>query len=352
MEEKKPEEQQGQAPAADKPADAAVPSSEQTAPKDALGKTEDEIAEEKKANGEPEAPPEGEGTDGKPVKKPNAVKAFFKKVNVYLLIFVLIVVVAGATAIVSFLNSKKAPKAPGVASQQLSTDALKKLATSDTTVGNAAQTLTVQGNAIFSGQVLVRSDLNVAGNIQLGGALTAPSLTVSGKTNLADTQINTLQVAQTLKVQGATTLASTLDVAGVASFGAPVTAAQITASKIILTGNAQLIVPNHLSFPGASPGRTTDQSVLGSGGTANVSGSDTSGTINISTGGGTAAGCFIKMTFSVPFATQPHVMIGPIGAAAGQTQYYVVRSTTGFSLCTDNAPPAGQVFGFDYFITD
>lgn len=330
-------------------AQAAPPSSEQSVPADALEKTNEELEE---------AVIDATGTTGdatakaddKAPKKPNSVKAFFRKVNVYLLMFVLIVIIAGATSIVSFLNSKKAPPEVAIASQQLNQEALKKLANADTTIGSSAQTLTVQGNAIFSGQVLVRSDLNVAGNIQLGGSLQAPALTVSGKTNLADTQINTLQVATNTSVQGTTTLKD-LNVSGTGSFSGPITASQITVSRLILSGNASLIVPNHIGFPGAAPGRSINPAVLGAGGSASVNGSDTAGTVNISTGGSPAAGCFIAITFNQPYTSLPHVIISPFGAGAGQTQYYATKSTTGFSICTNNAAPANQVFGFDYFIT-
>jgi cytoskeletal protein CcmA (bactofilin family) len=345
---KKPDEDKSEAPAAASPAQPAAP---QAVPEDALEKTNEELGDVVDATGAigGDKPVDG---DGKPPKKPNALKAFFKKVNVYLLLFVLIIVIAGATSMVSYLNSKKAPKEASVASQQLTSDALKKLASSDTTIGNAAQTLTVQGNAIFSGQVLVRSDLSVAGNIQLGGSLQAPSLTVSGKTNLADTQINSLQVAQNVSIQGSTTVKD-LNVAGTASFSGPVTASQITVTKLIISGNGSLQVPNHISFTGASPGRSSiGQAALGAGGTASINGSDTSGSININSGSGPAPGCFISLTFNQSFTNTPHVLISPINAGAGSLDYYATKTTTGFSVCTNNAAPGNQVFAFDYFVTN
>ena len=51
-----------------------------------------------------------------------------------------------------------------------------------------------------------------------------------------------------------------------------------------------------------------------------------------------------------PFASQPRVIVSPIGAAAGQTQYYTTRSNNGFSICTNNPAPANQSFAFDYFV--
>src|SRR5205085_10706113 len=117
---------------------------------------------------------------GKTGKPPSGIKRALKKFNVYLLLFIFILIIGGVVSVASYLNSKKPVSLPELANQQLTPDTLKQLANSDATVGDTGQTLTVQGNAAFAGQVLVRSNLNVAGTIQLGGALTAPSLNVSG----------------------------------------------------------------------------------------------------------------------------------------------------------------------------
>jgi cytoskeletal protein CcmA (bactofilin family) len=326
-----------------------TPAPTQSAPQDALERTNEELDEAAKT--EALSSPDGTSPDGTPPKKINPLKKFFKRFNVYLLLFVLIMVIAAAVSVVSYLNSKKTPKTPTIATQQLTTDALKQLANSDATVGDSGQTLTVQGNAIFSGQVLVRSDLNVAGTIKLGGTLSVPALTVSGPSNLATVQANSLQVATGSTFQGTVTIQHDLNVGGTTAFSGPVTAGQITVTKLILSGNAILQVPNHVAFSGPSPARSINGSALGAGGSASVNGSDTAGTANINTGSGTAAGCFITMTFAKPYTSTPHVIVTPINAGAGQTQYYVTRNTTSFSICTNNAAPTGQAFAFDYFVT-
>jgi hypothetical protein len=289
--------------------------------------------------------------DGKPPKQPNALKAFLKKVNVYLLLFLLVVVITAAIGIVSYLNSQKAAKEATIQTQGLTTDALSKLASSDVSVGNSGQTLTIQGNAIITGQTLIRSDLNVAGTIRVGGDVQISTLTVATSANLAATQINSLQVAQNTIMQGGLTAQSGINVAGSSSFSGPVTIGQLTLSKLIMTGNGILQIPSHITFTGAAPLRSIGTTALGSGGTASVNGSDTTGTININTGGGTLPGCFITLTFAKKFNSAPHVIITPIGSAAGNTKWYVNRSSINFSVCTLNAAPTGQAFAFDYFIT-
>lgn len=333
---------------AEKPADAAAPA--EAASTDEQSKAS---ALEEPATGSDEVidatngAPDSKG-DGKPPKKPNAIKKFFHKVNLYLLIFVLLLVVGGAITIVSYLNSKKAPAATVIPSQKLTQDDLKNLANSDATVGSSAQTLTIQGNAIFNGQALIRKDVAIAGNLQVGGTFQISNLTVADKTNLHDTQTNTLQVAQSSSLQGQTTI-NNLDVSGPSSFHGMVTMSQLTVSKIVFAGNAIVQIPNHLAFTGATPLRRIDANVLGAGGSSSLNGSDTSGTININTGSNPTAGCFASVTFNVAFSTQPRVIISPVGSAAGALQYYVNRTTSGFSLCSNNAPAPNAVFAFDYF---
>jgi cytoskeletal protein CcmA (bactofilin family) len=294
---------------------------------------------------------DGASANTPPAKKPNGLKMFLRKFNLYLLIFAFVVVVAGAVSIVSYLNSKKTPASPDIVNKNLTADELKQLSNSNTTVGDTGQTLTVQGNAIFTGQVLVRSDLNVAGSIKLGGDLSAQNFTASGTVNLATTQIQTLQVATTTVMQGSTTLQKDLNVAGTAAFNGPVTASQITVTNLILSGNAQFRVPNHLAFTGSSPSRSINQAVLGGSGTASISGSDVSGTVNVNSGGTPGAGCFITITFNRPFSTTPHTLVTPIGAGAGAIGFYVTRTAASMTICSSSALPANQNFAFDYFVT-
>lgn len=331
--------------AKDEPAATGGSSVGQEAPADALSRTPDDLEQEQAAN-------PGTAATEPTARKLSPVKAVFRKINVYLLIFILLLVVAGIVTLVTYLNSTKEAVLPTIESQQLTTDALKQLANTDASVGNTSQTLTIQGNAIIAGQTLMRGNLNIAGNLQTGGSITGPSLTISGQTNLGATQVNSLQVATNTAIQGSTTVRD-LSVSGASTFSGGVTASQITVSRLILSGNATLQIPNHISFTGPSPNRSSiNNAVLGNGGTASINGSDTTGTINISTGGNPSAGCFIQLTFAQSFSNEPHVIVSPVGQAAGQLGYYVTRSKTGFSLCTSNPAAANQVFAFDYFVTN
>ena len=326
------------------PTDAVDNIAPQDHPADALSRTPDELEEEQASQNTNDNPT----TEPSPQKKPSRLKSFFRRINIYLMIFVLLVAVAGIVTVVYYLNSQKEPVLPAVASQELTEEALRQLANNDASVGSSSQTLTIQGNAVIDGQTLMRGNLNIAGNFQSGGSIQGPTLTISGSTNLGDTQINTLQVAGNTAIQGDSTLRN-LNVAGTSSFSGAMTASQITVSQLILSGNASLQVPNHLSFTGPSPSRTINTSALGGGGSASVNGSDTSGTININTGNSPAAGCLVRINFNQRFSNQPRVIISPVGAAASRTDYYVDRDQAGFSVCTSSPAPANQAFAFDYF---
>lgn len=318
----------------------------QDAPSDALSRTPDELAEEEKTH-EVTQPAEGTPT----AKKASPIRRLFRKLNVYFLLFLLICVGVAVFTVVSYLNDQKEPDIPTTNSQDLSPEALKQLANTDASVGSKTQTLTIQGNAIIDGQTLMRGNLNVAGNFQSAGSIQGSSLTVSGNTNLGATQINSLQVAQNVAIQGNATVRD-ISVSGASTFSGAMTASQITVTNLILSGNANLQIPNHIGFTGPTPSRTINTTVLGGGGSASVSGSDTTGTVNINTGNNPGIGCFTRITFNQAFSNQPHVIISPVGAGASGTRYYVDRDRAGFSICTTAPAPANQAFAFDYFITN
>lgn len=343
------EEKDKPTPTEDAPKDAKAVDNQQD-PADALSRTPDDLEQEKAELAAADTDLSGLD-DELPEKKLSPVKKFLRKVNVYLLIFVLLLVIAGAIAIVSYFNSQKTPTEASIESQSLTTEALKSLANTDASVGNSSQTLTIQGNAVISGQTLTRGNLNVAGNFQTGGGIQGPTLTVSGATNLGATQINSLQVATTAAIQGTTTMRD-LNVSGATSLSGPVTAAQITVTRLILSGNATLEVPNHINFTGSTPSRAANNFVLGNGGTTSISGSDTAGTVNINTGNNPTAGCIVRVTFAQTFSKTPHVVVSPIGSAAGQMQYYIDRDTRGFSICSANAAAHNESFAFDYFVAN
>lgn len=316
------------------------------APADALSMTPDELTDAEAA-----AKADSPATAAVATKKISPIRRLWRRINIYLLFFIIIVIVGAVIAVVTYLNSTKAPDAPSIASQNLTTDSLKQLANTDVSVGDKSQTLTIQGNAIINGETLARGGLSVAGDLQTGGSTTTPNITVSGTSNLGTAQINSLQVAGNTAIQGDTTVRN-LNVAGSSTFSGPMTASQITVSNLVLSGNAVLSIPNHIRITGPSPNRSINSGILGAGGSASINGSDTAGTLNVNTGNNPQPGCFARMSFARKFTNQPRVVVTPVGADAGKTQFYVLRDVDGFSICSANAAPANKALAYDYFITN
>lgn len=274
---------------------------------------------------------------------------FFSRFSIYLLFFALVVLFAIMVTVAVYFKSHSTTTTTKLNGQDLSQTTLDQLAKSDVTVGDAKQVLTVQSNAVFAGQVLVRGSLQVAGKLNVGSDLTLSDITVSGTANMGTAQVNQeLKVAGNEALQGDLTVQKGINVSGDGTFGGNVTAAQISANSLQLSGD--LSITHHITTNGATPSRTTG-SALGSGGTASVSGTDTAGSIQINTGDGASAGCMVNVSFTQKYGAQPHILISPVGSSAAASGYYINRSATGFSVCA-NTPPSNASFGFDYFVID
>ena len=287
-------------------------------------------------------------SDAPPPKKGGGPKGLLKRFNIYLLLFLFIIMVAGAILVIAYFQSKKASTTSTIKTQTLTQNALQQVANSDATVGNTQQILNVQSSAVFAGKVLVRQDLEVAGNLQIGGTVGLTNLTVAGTTQLGQVQVNkNLQIAGDTAMQGSATIAKGLQVSGGGTFSGPVSAPQLTTSSLQL--NSDLTLTHHFIAGGGTPSRSNG-SAVGGGGTTSVSGSDTAGTVTVNVGSGPGAGCFATINFAQKYNNTPHVLVTPIGSAAGGLAYYVTRNSTSFSICDATPPPAGASFAFDYFV--
>lgn len=286
-------------------------------------------------------------------KKPSLskrIQSVISRVNVYLLLFVLILVLASGIVFVGYQRTKKQGTITQVNTQPLDEATLEQLNGSDTVVGDPKQTLSVESNAVFSGKVLIRDSLDVAGAIKVGGSLNLPGITVSGTSNFDQIIANRLSIAGDLSVQGIMSIQRNLTVSGSGTFGGPISAPQLTVQTLALNNDIQL--NRHIDAGGPTPGQTN--LTLGGGGTASVSGSDTAGTVNINyTGGASANACFIRVNFAARFNGTPHVIITPNNfASAKNLKYYVNdRSATGFQICAADVTGNGT-YAFDYIVID
>jgi hypothetical protein len=100
---------------------------------------------------------------------------------------------------------------------------------------------------------------------------------------------------------------------------------------------------------GANAGTTPPAPVVAAGST------DGRGTITFGTGTTPAAGAQVVVTFAVPFAVAPVVVLQPGNAATAALNDFVTAvSTTGFTIGTASAPAASQAaatFSVSYHVT-
>lgn len=268
--------------------------------------------------------------------------------NVYLLLFLFIVLISAAIVIIGIQRNRQEATPTTIVTQPLTQEEIDQLSGSEAKVGDPKQTLSIESNAVFTGKVLIRDSLDVAGTIKVGGSLSLPGISVSGTSNFEEIQANSLAIA------GNTTILGSLNVNGINStgggtFGGPLSAPTIVVDSLQLAGDLQ--VTRHIDAGGGTPSKS-DGTALGNGGTASLSGTDTAGTATINTGSATAPGCFVTVTFATRYNGTPHIVASPIGSAAGSIDYYINRSATSFSICTATAAPSGQSFSFDYIVID
>jgi cytoskeletal protein CcmA (bactofilin family) len=272
------------------------------------------------------------------------------RLNLYVLLFALILLIGGIATYASFKSNKSTTSNSNISGQNLSTQDLQNLKNSSSSVGDATQTLTIASNSIFNGQVLMKSGLDVAGTIHVGGALSLPGITVSGTSAFNNIQVgNNLSIAGNAAVQGMLTVQKSISVNGGATFGGTISAPTIDIDQLILNKDLQL---NRHIEPGGPTPHVSSGTAVGGGGTVSMNGSDTSGTVNINFGAGPIAGILANITFAAAFNQTPHVVISPVGSNCSALNYYVNRSTGGFSIGTSNGGPAGSSCSFDYIVMD
>lgn len=294
---------------------------------------------------EPVKPAEVKSRSGNPIQR------LIMSVNIYILLFIFILVLSAGIILIGIQRNKKTAAPTTINTQTLSADELKKLTENEQKVGDPKSTLSIESNAIFSGKVLVRDSLDVAGTIKVGGALSLPGISVSGSSTFDQITANTLTATGNVQVQGQLNIQKGITSSGGASFGGPISAPQLTVGSLQLSGDLQIV--RHIDAGGGTPGKS-DGNALGSGGTASISGSDTAGTVTINIGGGApASGCFVTVNFTQKFSGTPHVAIGPVGSGAARVAYYITnRTTNGFSICHDTGSAPSGSFSFDYIVID
>ncbi len=241
--------------------------------------------------------------------------------------------------------------------QTLSEEDLRKLTDISANLGNSNQVLNIGANALFRGKADISGDLSVGGRFNANGPVTLSQLNITGTSALAG-----LNVGSNLIVAGTTTLQKGLTVSGLTAItgGLNVTGA-VSASSLNTTSisvqnitiNGPLVI-GHLRTQGTTP--TAAGANLGSGGTANISGNDTAGRINITLGSNASTSATLTrltVTFRAAYSTTPRILLSPLSQYGATAAAYVVATGSNFQVrfADLTTQHRGETLSFDYFVT-
>lgn len=191
------------------------------------------------------------------------------------------------------------------------------------------------GGSLTAGDTRVVGLLDVTGQTNLGS-----SLNVYGSTTLRGGAIlqNAVDSTKALQVQNA---------AGTALLTADTTNMTVTVQALTVAAN--LILNGHLVTGGSTPSTAVNANA-GVGATCTVSGTDTAGTITVTTGSsGVVAGTQCTVSFSSSFGAAPRVVVGPSNSAAGPLDPYIgSTATNNFTVGVGTAGSTTTVYKFDY----
>lgn len=156
--------------------------------------------------------------------------------------------------------------------------------------------------------------LNVSGDSTLTGLVIRKDLTVAGSTQLQ----GPVTLAQLLTVN------NNVNVVGNLAVGGTITTAGFTARNLASTGT--LTIGGHIITSGPIPNFGSGSVALGSNGTSSINGNDSAGTINIATGVGATSGLIGTVAFKTQYATIPRIILTGVGTSA---VFYLVNPTIG-----------------------
>lgn len=248
----------------------------------------------------------------------------------------------------------------------LSPAALEGLGVSRNSVGNLGTELTVGPNSRFNGKVTVGGDVSVGGQLSLNGNFTAAQasfakleagdaavsqLNINGDATATNLNLRKdMTIAGLTRLQGPVTMTQLLtvnnnvNISGNLAVGGTLSARSFQASSLV--SDTTLVVGGHIISRGAAPS-VSPGNALGSNGTISISGSDAVGTVAANVGVGANSGTVAMVTFRQPYGATPRVIV--TGGGRGVGNWYVNRSSTGFTVGVSNPMPPGGYF-FDYIV--
>ena len=279
-------------------------------------------------------------------KRPNRILRAIKRMDKFVLIFILILIAVVFT--IFYIISQNKNVAPvTVKNQTLSQTTLSQINSNSVAIGGSQETLDIQSNSVFSGSALIKGEEQVAGALTVAGNTTLQNASISGNTQLNQVAGNTLTIDGNTTLKGQLVVGQSLTVAGNTTLSGAVNAGKLTVSSLQVNGD--ISVDFHLVTNGLTPSIKLASGPLGTGGTVSINGTDTAGTIDINFGSGASGTACVEVTFNKSFATTPSVIISPDGSSSAGSNYYVVNKTvTGYQVCLTATQATSS--DFDYFV--
>ncbi|MFI5270811.1 MAG: hypothetical protein ACHQT9_02080, partial [Candidatus Saccharimonadales bacterium] len=176
--------------------------------------------------------------------------------------------------------------------------------------------------------------------VQNGGNAILSGLTVGGMALFSD--LNTSGTATFNNLVVTTATVQTLNVTGTA-----------TLANLVVSGDAQvngnITLSGHIITNGAQPTATT-QAAAGTQATVTINGTDTTGTITITTGSNPTPGALADIVFSKAYGAVPHVVISASNNNAANSVYTAVgQSPDKFVVEVLDALAPNTTYQYDYF---
>ena len=212
----------------------------------------------------------------------------------------------------------------------------------------------LESDVTVAGQLILNNALNASSanlaKLQAGESV-VNQLNVNNDASVSTMNIRKdLNVAAAAKFQGPVnmtqllTISNNVNVIGNLAVGGSLSVRSFQASSLVT--DTTLTIGGHVITRGASPDVSQGPAV-GPTGTVSISGNDAAGTVAANVGVGGASGIIANVTFKYAYSNTPHVVVTTVGAGLGTV--YINRSTTGFSIGVNSAMPPGG-YAFDYIV--
>lgn len=215
--------------------------------------------------------------------------------------------------------------------------------------------VTIGGDVSISGQFKLNSkfvavDASIT-NLEAGDTKLS-KLNVNGDATASNLNLRgDATVLGTSRLQGAViisqllTVNNNVNIIGNLAVGGTLSARTFQASSLV--SDTTLTIGGHIITRGVAPG-VGPGPALGPAGTISISGNDAAGTVAIGVGVGNAGnGIVAYVAFTNQYSNTPHVVVTPIGHVTGSV--YINRDATGFSIGVNGALSPGG-YAFDYIV--